>query len=123
MVTHDHENLGSVTAVISVADAERPWASMRALRTCVAALLLSAALLSEAIAAPHGSAANGSSGHEAATPPEIAEFMALLANPKIQKWLVEQHPAEASQKPKPKEETVSHYIRSRVAAIREALST
>jgi moderate conductance mechanosensitive channel len=119
MATYDREKIGAVTTMISVA--ERPWASMRALSTSIAAIFLSAVLLSGAAAAPHGSAANGSSGHEAATPPEIAEFMALLANPKIQKWLVEQHPAEASQKPKPKEETVSHYIRSRVAAIREHL--
>jgi small-conductance mechanosensitive channel len=117
MAIYDDGKLGAVTTMISVS--ERPWASMRALRTCFAAILLSAALLSGAAAAPHGSTANGSSGHEAATPPEIAEFMALLANPKIQKWLVEQHPAEASDKSKPKEETVSEYVDARISAIRE----
>ena len=39
---------------------------------------------------------------EAATPPEIAEFMALIADPKVQKWLLdEQHAAEATEKPNP----------------------
>jgi moderate conductance mechanosensitive channel len=117
MAIYDDGKLGAVTTMISVS--ERPWASMRALRTCFAAILLSAALLSGAAAAPHGSTANGSSGHEAATSPEIAEFMALLANPKIQKWLVEQHPAEAIKTPAPHEETVSEYIDSRIGATRE----
>ncbi|HMD66329.1 MAG TPA: hypothetical protein VKG22_06750, partial [Stellaceae bacterium] len=118
MAIYDHEKLGAVTTTM-ISVSERSCASMRALRTSVAAILLSAALLSGAAAAPHGSAASGSSGHDAATPPEIAEFMALLANPKIQKWLVEQHPAEASHKSEPPTETVSHYIDSRVRAIRE----
>jgi len=117
MATYDHEKFGGVTTMTF--GGERPWRSMRALRTCVVAVLLSAALLSGAAAAPHGSAGNGSSGHEAATPPEIAEFMALLADPKVQKWLVEQHATQASSKPKPKEETVSQYIDARVVAIRE----
>jgi hypothetical protein len=94
-----HEKLEAVTAMIPAT--ERPWRSLRALRTCVAAILLSAALLSGAAAAPHGSAANGSSGHEAATPPEIAEFMALLADPKVQKWLLEEQHAAKASKPKP----------------------
>jgi moderate conductance mechanosensitive channel len=117
MARYDQTKLGAVTMMTFVG--KRPWRSMRALTTCVAAVLLSAALLSGAAAAPHGSAGNGSSGHEAATPPEIAEFMALLANPKIQKWLVEQHPAEASKQPAPKEETVSQYVDGRIGAIRE----
>jgi small-conductance mechanosensitive channel len=66
--------------------------------------------------------ASSASG-EAATPPEIAEFMALLADPKVQKWLLEeQHAAQASKQPAPEEETVSHYVRSRVVAVREHLA-
>ena len=72
------------------------------------------------LAATHkGSGGSAAASAETATPPEIAEFMALLADPKVQKWLVEQHPARASQKPKPHEETVSEYIGSRVGATRE----
>jgi hypothetical protein len=61
-----------------------------------------------------------SASGEAATPPEIAEFMALLADPKVQKWLEEQqHAAQASKKPAPEEETVSQYIDARIGAVRE----
>ena len=118
MATYNHEKLGAMTPMIAVA--ERRWASMRALMTCVAAIILSTTLLSGAAAAPHGSAASGSSGHELATPPEVAAFMTLLADPKVQKWLLEeQHAAEASHQPKPKEETVSEYVDARIVAIRE----
>jgi small-conductance mechanosensitive channel len=118
-MTYAHEKLGAVTTVISLA--ERPWALVQALRTCVAAIFLSAALLSGAAAATHKGAggASSASGKEA-TAPEIAEFTALLANPKVQKWLLEQqHAAEAAEKPKPHEETVSEYIDSRIGATRE----
>jgi hypothetical protein len=50
-MTYAHEKLGAVTTVISLA--ERPWALVQALRTCVAAIFLSAALLSGAAAATH----------------------------------------------------------------------
>ena len=118
MATYDHEKLGAVTAMISAA--ERPWASMRALRTCVAAIFLSAALLSGAAAATHRSRRHRRRAERRRRAPEIAEFMALLADPKVQKWLLEQqHAAKASKKPAPKEETVSEYIDSRVGATRE----
>jgi hypothetical protein len=118
-MTYAHEKLGAVTTVISLA--ERPWALVQALRTCVAAIFLSAALLSGAAAATHKGAGGASSASgEEATAPEIAEFTALLANPKVQKWLLEQqHAAEAAEKPKPHEETVSEYIDSRIGATRE----
>jgi hypothetical protein len=54
-------------------------------------------------------------------PPEIAEFMALLADPKVQKWL-EQHVAEPSHKPAPQAESVSHYFDTRVGATREHIA-
>jgi len=119
MATYDHGKLGAVTMMISAA--ERPWASMRALRTCVAAILLSTALLSGAAAATHkGSGGSSSASEDEATSPQVAEFIALLGDPKVRKWLEEQrHAAEASEKPKPREETVSEYIDSRIGAIRE----
>jgi small-conductance mechanosensitive channel len=119
MARCDHEKLGAVTTMIRVA--ERPWAFMQALGSCVGAIVLSAALLSGAAAATHkGPGGSSSASGEAATPPEIAEFMALLADPKVQKWLEEQqHAAQASKKPAPREETVSEYVDARVGAIRE----
>ena len=117
MATYDHEKLGAVTTVTPAA--EPLCASMGALRTCVAAIVLSAALLSGAAAATHKGGASSASG-EAATPPEIAEFMALLADPKVQKWLEEQqHAAKASKEPAPEEETVSQYVDARISATRE----
>ncbi len=81
-------------------------------------LILSATLLSGAAAATHKGPSGGSSASvEAATPPEIAEFMALLVNPKVQKWLVDQHAAEASYQPAPEEETASQYVDARIGAI------
>ena len=82
-------------------------------------IFLSATLLSAAAAAPHKGSGGSPASEETATSPEIAEFMALLADPKVQKWLVEQHPAQASHKAKPPTETVSHYVDTHVAAIRE----
>src|SRR5271169_1446025 len=104
--------------MISVA--ERTRASIRALRTCVAAIILSGALLSGAAAATHkGSGGPSSASEDEATSPQVAEFIALLGDPKVQKWLEEQqHAAKASQKPPPHEETVSEYIDSRVGATR-----
>jgi hypothetical protein len=117
MAAYDHEKLGAVTTMTSVA--EPLCASMRALRTFVAAIIFSAALLSGAAAATHKGGASSASG-EVATPPEIAEFMALLADPKVQKWLLEeQHAAKASQEPAPEEETVSQYVDARISATRE----
>src|SRR5271166_6049156 len=98
---------------------ERPWASMRGLRICVAAIVLSAALLSGAAATTHKGGASSASG-DAATAPEIAEFTALLADPKVQKWLLEQqNAAKASKEPAPKEETISEYVDARISATRE----
>ena len=104
MATYDHEKFGAVG---------------RAAAVCLAAIILAAVPMSGAFAAQHAAGKSSAASGEAATPPEIAEFMALLANPKIQKWLVEQHPAEAAEKPKPHEETVSEYIDARVGATRE----
>src|SRR5271165_7282705 len=84
MTIYDLGKPRAVTMMISAA--ERPWAAMRVLRTCIAAIVLSAALLSGAAAATHKGGASSASG-EAATPPEIAEFMALLADPKVQPFL------------------------------------
>jgi small-conductance mechanosensitive channel len=66
-----------------------------------------------------GSSGASSASAEAATPPEIAEFMALLADPKVQKWLEQQHPAEVSHKPVPQAESVSQSVDSLVGATRE----
>jgi hypothetical protein len=126
MATHNQENLGAVTAIISVV--ERRWAPMRTLRTCVAAIILSAAVLSGAAAAPPNE-----SSKEAATPPQIAELTALLADPKnrllltlladptVQKWMEKQGlPKDAAPPAHDKsDESVSSYFDTRTREIRE----
>jgi moderate conductance mechanosensitive channel len=113
MAKQDQENLGVMTPIISIA--ERPRASMRALRTCVAAIILSAALLSGAAAAT----SKGPS-QEAAIPPQVTELIALLADPKVRDWLERQHVAEAAHATAPDAEgSVSHALDIRVGAIRE----
>ena len=105
MATYDHEKLGAVG---------------RAAAVCLAAIILAAVPMSGALAAQHAAGKSAAASGEEATAPEIAEFTALLANPKVQKWLLEQqHAAEAAEKPKPHEETVSEYIDYRVGATRE----
>jgi hypothetical protein len=65
----------------------------------LAAIIVSTMPTSGILAATQpGSGGESPASGEAATSPEIAEFMALLANPKIQKWLIEQHATEASKK-------------------------
>src|SRR5271166_1391957 len=56
---------------------------------------------------------------EGATSPQVAEFIALLGDPKVQKWLEEQHAAKASKEPAPKEETISEYVDARISATRD----
>lgn len=126
MATHDKNNLGAETAMISVA--ERPGGSPRAMRACVAAIILSAVMLTGANAAsPKGST------QETATPPQIAELTALLADPKnrllltlladptVQKWMEKQGLPKAAAAPaddKP-DESVSSYFDTRIREIRE----
>jgi small-conductance mechanosensitive channel len=52
---------------------------------------------------------------------KVDEFIALLADPQVQKWLEQQHAAEASHKaaPDPETDSVSDYFHSRIRATRE----
>jgi moderate conductance mechanosensitive channel len=125
MAKQDRENLDAVTAIIPAG--ERPWVA--AMRTCMAAIILSAAVLSGANAAsPKGSS------QEEATPPQIAELTALLADPKnrllltlladptVQKWMEKQGlPAAAAPARDKPDESVSSYFDTRTREIREHL--
>src|SRR5271166_6218819 len=76
--------------------------------------------------AAHAAQSKGgkATSEEGATSPAVAEFIALLGDPKVQKWLEEQHAAEVSHKPAPDAETssVSDYFDSRVRATREHIT-
>jgi moderate conductance mechanosensitive channel len=127
MATRDQQNPGGATAMIPVA--ERPWASRRAFRSCAAAIILSATLMSWAAAAPHDG-----SGQETTTPPKIHELLtllaepkihgllSLLADPKVQEWLKEQAEAKAvTGSAQETDSSVEDYLDSRAGAIRDQI--
>ena len=94
MATHDRENFGAGAAIISLA--ERSWAYARAWQSCVAAIVLSFALMSGATAAPNDEPSqNGTTAptlHELVAllnDPKAHELLRLLADPKTREWLVE----------------------------------
>jgi hypothetical protein len=95
--------------------------ALRAAAILLTAFVFSTVSTSGIFAATHkGSGGSSSASEDEAASPQVAEFIALLGDPKVQKWLEEQqHAAKASQKPAPHEETVSEYIDSRVGATRE----
>jgi hypothetical protein len=114
MAASDQDNLGFVTAMLSAA--KLPPAA--ALKGWIAAIMLSAVLMSGAAAAP-----NKGSSQEATTAPKIAAFMTLLADPEVQKWLEKENAAEAAAPPAhvKSDESVSHYFVSRLGAVREQM--
>src|SRR6516164_3829654 len=127
MATHNQENPVAVTAMISVA--ERPWVLTRAFRSWVAAIILSATLMSGAAGAAH----NGSR-QEATTPPKIHELLTLLsdpkihelltllAEPKVQEWLEKQGEAKAvAGSAQENDNSVEDYLNSRAGAIHEQI--
>jgi small-conductance mechanosensitive channel len=90
---------------------------LRTLGSCLAAIVLFAALVSGAAAAANRSAATG----EGVTPPQIQQLMNLLADPKVEAWLKQQNEAKSAAAPgrDTAEESVSHALDSRLGAIRE----
>jgi moderate conductance mechanosensitive channel len=90
---------------------------VRLLRSCLAALALFAGLLASAEGANRAPAPAG----DEATPPQIQQLVTLLADPKVQQWLKEQNEAKAAAASSlaAAEESPSHYLDSRLGAIRE----
>jgi moderate conductance mechanosensitive channel len=92
---------------------------LRTLRGGCTVVMLLAALLSAAAAAPVG---NHTAAEQEATPPQVQQLLTLLADPKIQAWLKQQNEAKSAASPQdPVEESVSHYLDSRLGAIRQHL--
>jgi moderate conductance mechanosensitive channel len=90
---------------------------------CLATVIIAVGPLYAAHAA-QSKAGKPAASEEGATSPAVAEFIALLGDPKVQKWLEEQHAAEASKKPAPDAETdsVSDYFDSRIRGTREHIT-
>jgi small-conductance mechanosensitive channel len=94
---------------------------LRILRGCLAAIILFATLLSGTVAASAAAANRSAAAGEEATPPQIQQFLTLLADPKVQTWLKQQSKAEAAAASARDSggESVSHALDSHLGAIRE----
>jgi moderate conductance mechanosensitive channel len=90
---------------------------VRLLRSCLAAIVLFAGLLSGAEGANRAPTAAA----EEATPPQVQQLLTLLADPKVEAWLKQQKEAKsaAGSGPDTAEESVSHVLDSHLGAIRE----
>ena len=86
------------------------------------AMVLVTALSSDALGAQHAAANTASArGEETAASPKVHEFITLLADPGIQKWLKEEDEKKSAAESSKgaADQSVSHYFASRLSAIRE----
>src|SRR6516225_8691116 len=86
------------------------------------AMVLVTALSSDALGAQHAAANTASArGEETAASPKVHEFITLLADPGIQKWLKEEDEKKSAAESSKGavDQSVSHYFASRLSAIRE----
>jgi small-conductance mechanosensitive channel len=103
-------------------------AARRAAAIVLAAIIFSTVPTSGIFAAEmhKGSGGSSSASETGATSPQIAELLALLADPKVRDWLEKQRAAEAAHNDKPAPDTetnsVSHYFDTRVGATREHIA-
>ena len=88
---------------------------------CLAVMASATLLPFGATAAQQAAARSPSASEEEAAPVKVHELLILLADPKVQQWLVKQGAAKAdsSTAPKDQEFSVAHYFGSRLAEIRE----
>ncbi|MGH7030477.1 MAG: hypothetical protein ACREEZ_08645, partial [Stellaceae bacterium] len=94
-------------------------AARSAIWAWLAALLIGAALPPVAQAAQRVGSTKPATTAEAAPPAQVRALLTLLADPGVQKWLEQQHPAEAQIKPRDRAEgSVSHYLDTRIGATR-----
>jgi small-conductance mechanosensitive channel len=84
-----------------------------------AAIILVTAPVSAAFAATAKAGKPATFTSQEATPKQIQELMALLADPKVRNWLEQQSKAEAAAERAVTEESVSQALDSRLAAMRE----
>src|SRR5258708_3880226 len=100
--------------------ATRSW--VRALVSCLAAIILSTVPLCGTFAATQKGAPPASE-EGTTTPAKIHELLNLLADPKVQEWLEKQGEAKSAAGTAPETVTpsVSHYFDARVGAVREPL--
>ena len=94
---------------------------LRTLRSCLAASILFATLLSAIVAASAAAANRSVPAGDEATPPQIQQLLTLLADPKVQTWLKQQNETRSAaiSARDTVEESPSHVLDARLGAIRE----
>jgi moderate conductance mechanosensitive channel len=94
---------------------------VRILRAGLAAMMLAASLVSGAADASFAAESQPAGTSAEANPPQIQQLLTLLANPKVQQWLKEQNAAKSTAESEldRAEMSMSHYLDSRLGAIRE----
>jgi small-conductance mechanosensitive channel len=98
---------------------------LRILRGCLAAIILFATLLSGTVAASAAAANRPAPAGKEATPAEIQALLNLLADPKVQDWLKQQHATTGVAPPataKPEDDAPAEMVSSRLEAVREHLA-
>jgi small-conductance mechanosensitive channel len=98
---------------------------LRTLRGCLVPFVLFATLLSGTVAASAAAANRAAPAGDEATPAEIRALLNLLADPKVQDWLKQQHTRTGIAPPataKPEDDAPAEMMSSRLEAVREHLA-
>src|SRR5690348_7235579 len=88
-------------------------------------MILTATVLSGALAASAASANRSAPAGDGATPAEVQALLNLLADPKVQDWLKQQHATTGIAPPataKPEDDAPAEMMSSRLEAVRERLA-
>jgi small-conductance mechanosensitive channel len=88
---------------------------------CLAAIVLTAGPMSDAVAAQFAAANPAPAREDGAVPPRIRELLTLLADPKVQEWLEAQGEAKAAGSAQETDNSVEDYLSSRGGAIHEQI--
>jgi moderate conductance mechanosensitive channel len=94
---------------------------VRILTSCLAVTLLVAALVLGAAGSASAAEKQPAAASAEPNPPQIQQLLTLLADPKVQQWLKEQNESKstAGSRLDSAEMSMSHYVDSRLGAIRE----
>src|SRR5437879_2325888 len=98
---------------------------LRTVKGCLATIILLAAVLSAIVAASAAAANRSAPASDQATPAEIQALLNLLADPKVQDWLRQQHATTGIAPPataKPEDDAPAEMMSSRLEAVRERLA-
>src|SRR5215472_18464691 len=98
---------------------------MRILTSCLAVMLLVAALVLDAAGSASATDKQPAGASAETNPPQIQQLLTLLADPKVQQWLKEQNQAKAAAQSDQDsgEMSMPRYLDTSLGAIREHIVT